>query len=161
MGQKDQLVTLFQYHFDTTQRLMDQAEKLSDGDYRDDQGIKWGSVHELLLHILATDHGYRGALETGKRPPPLEAEDFPDLPSLRQLLERERGSLGTYLENLTDADIEEVVHLSAGPDRTLSLPCWRIFNHLLFHGMQHQADIAARLTHFGQSPGDIDFIFYR
>ena len=140
---------------------MEQAEELSDEEYRDDLGIKWGSVHELLLHILATDHAYRVALETGERPPPLKAEDHPDLTSLRKLLMQEHSALNTHLQKLTEADIENIVHLSAGPDRTLSLPRWRFFNHLLFHGMQHQADIASRLTHFGQSPGDLDFIFYR
>ena len=161
MAQIGQFSTLFSYHFDTTERLMDQAEKLPEDQYRDDLGIKWGSVHELLLHILATDNGYRVALNTGQRPAPLEAENFPDLDALRRLLEEEREGMEVYLGGLSAGMIEEVVELRAGPDRTIALPRWRFLNHLLFHGMQHQADAAARLTRFGHSPGDLDFIFYR
>jgi len=32
--------------------------------------------------------------------------------------------------------------------------------HLILHGMQHHTEIAQLLTLKGQSPGDIDFIFY-
>jgi uncharacterized damage-inducible protein DinB len=160
MSQVEQFSTLFSYHFDTTERLMDQAGKLPDEQYRDDLGIKWGSVHELLLHILATDNGYRVALETGRRPAPLKAEKYPDLDALRGLLAEERAGMSTYLEALSDGMIEEAVELRAGPDRSIALPRWRFLNHMLFHGMQHQADIAARLTKFGHSPGDLDFIFY-
>lgn len=161
MSQKTQFATLFRYHFDTTERLMDQAGKLPEDDYREDLGIKWGSVHELLLHILATDQGYRVALETGHRPAPLKAEDYPGLTALRGLLEEEREGMTAYLQELTEPSIEETAELQAGPARTIALPRWHFLNHLLFHGMQHQADIAARLTRFGHSPGDLDFIFYR
>ena len=40
------------------------------------------------------------------------------------------------------------------------IPRWRILSHVVLHGMQHSAEIAELLTLKGQSPGDIDFIFY-
>lgn len=161
MSQNEQMLFLFQYHFDTISHLMNQARKLSPEEYRDDFGIKWGSIHELLFHILATDQGYRVALKTGQRPPPLRSEDFTDLDSLQVLLESEQSDWTTFLQELDDSQVEEVVEMRAGPERIFRFPRWIIFQHVLLHGMQHQADIAARLTEFGQSPGDLDLVFYR
>jgi uncharacterized damage-inducible protein DinB len=42
-----------------------------------------------------------------------------------------------------------------------TFPRWRVLQHLALHGMQHATEIAQLLTVKGQSPGDIDFIFYR
>ncbi len=140
---------------------MNQARKLSKEEYQDDFGIKWGSIHELLFHILATDQGYRVALITGRRPPPLRLEDFPDLESLLALQETESADWSDYLLDLESFQVEQEVELRAGPDRVFRFPRWTIFQHILLHGMQHQAEIAARLTEFGHSPGDLDLVFYR
>jgi uncharacterized damage-inducible protein DinB len=39
-------------------------------------------------------------------------------------------------------------------------PRWRVLQHLVLHGMQHHSELAQLLTAKGQSPGNIDFIFY-
>jgi uncharacterized damage-inducible protein DinB len=38
---------------------------------------------------------------------------------------------------------------------------WRILQHVILHGMQHASEIAKRLTEFGHSPGNIDFIYFQ
>ncbi|MCA9871854.1 MAG: hypothetical protein KC487_15925 [Anaerolineae bacterium] len=42
-----------------------------------------------------------------------------------------------------------------------TMPLWRVLQHLILHGMQHHTELAQLLTAEGQSPGDIDLLFYR
>lgn len=161
MPSEDQLRVLYDYHFHIIARLMDHAEELTENAYREDPGYGRGSVHDLLIHLLATDRSWRVALETGARSQPLDPDELPDLGSLRKLLAAERGSWERLLAELTEADIEAELQISAGPGRTMTAPRWRLRHHVLLHGLQHLAEIAQLLTGEGQSPGDLDFIYYR
>ena len=64
------------------------------------------------------------------------------------------------LAGLNEEQIGQDVELRAGPSRVFSFGRWKVLYHVLFHGMQHHAEIAEQLTRGGESPGDIDFIFY-
>lgn len=156
----DHLRHMYVYHFDTTVRLMDLAENLGEADYHQDPGYGRGSIHALVLHILNADRGWRIGLETGKRPQSLAAEDHADLASLREVLAAERVAWETMLAGLTAEQVDEDVEISAGPGYALSISRWKILHHVLFHGMQHHAEIAQCLSEKGQAVGDIDFFFY-
>jgi uncharacterized damage-inducible protein DinB len=56
-------------------------------------------------------------------------------------------------------DVVPIAPAAAGGESAI-LPRWRIFQHLVLHGMQHHTELAQLLTAKGQSPGDIDFVFY-
>src|SRR5262249_46688430 len=134
---------------------------LSESDYRNQPGYGHGSIHDLLFHLLRTDYGWRRGLETGSQQAPLREEDFPDLGSLRSGFEREQLAWEELLGRLSDAEIASDVTLARANGESAIIPRWRILQHLVLHGMQHHADLAQLLTARGQSPGDIDFIFFR
>jgi uncharacterized damage-inducible protein DinB len=62
---------------------------------------------------------------------------------------------------LSATEIEAEMSLTDRRGRLWEIPRWRILQHVALHGMQHHAELAQLLTAAGQSPGDIDFIFYR
>jgi uncharacterized damage-inducible protein DinB len=156
----DHLRYLYAYHFDTTVRLMDLAQNLGEADYNHDPGYGRGSIHALFLHILNADRGWRTGLETGKRPPSLALADHVDLASLREVLAAERGAWEKFLTGLTAQQVDKDAEMSAGSGYVRSFPRWKVLHHVLFHGMQHQAEIAQLLSEKGQKVGDIDFFFY-
>lgn len=129
-----QLKTLFAYHFDVVLRLLSSAAQLKDADYHERTGYGHGSVHELLFHLLVTDLRWRTGLETGQRMPVYHPQDSPD--------------------------IQENATITSSSGEVGSIPPWRILHHLVLHGMQHAAELAEILTRKGQSPGNIDFIFF-
>lgn len=151
---------LYDYHFDTLRRLLEDAQVLDEDAYQADPGYGRGSVHDLLLHILATDRSWRETLLTGQRPEPLDPERFGDVGRLMGLLAEEREAWEKVFDDLSDGQVGEPVELIGGPGRVMKVPRWWVLQHVVFHGMQHSAEIAQHLTERGQSPGDIDFIFY-
>lgn len=153
--------TLFNYHFATTARLMDQVAKLGDTAYRQHAGYGRGSIHDLLLHLLRTDCSWRRGLQIGEQEAGLNAEDFGDLATLREGVAQEAAAWQAYLTGLDDAQIEGAMEMTGLNGDVYTFVLWRILQHVLLHGMQHHAEIAALLSMHGHSPGDIDFLFYQ
>jgi uncharacterized damage-inducible protein DinB len=152
--------TLYAYQVHVTNRLLAGAARLTDDEYSEIPGYGHGSIHELFFHVLRTLVAWRTALETGTQPPGLDGEFFPDLASLREGFAREQGEWDRLLTQLSDDQIADMVVLTSRRGDRFPIARWRVLQHLLLHGMQHQTEIAALLTAKGQSPGDIDFIFY-
>ena len=161
MSSKSQFETLFAYHWQTSQRLIACAARLEEADYRHNPGYGHGSIHDLLFHVLSTDQGWRTALETGRQPPRPRPEDFPTLQSLQTGFEQEQLAWQALLDRLSEAEIEGEIELATLRGASMSFVRWRILQHLVLHGMQHHTELAQLLTAKGQSPGDIDFIFFR
>lgn len=156
-----QFQTLFAYHWHTTTRLLECAARLDEPVYREHPGYGHGSIHDLLFHLLRADGGWRVALETGRQLAPARAEDYPTLESLRAGFAQEQAAWQARLAGYRAEEIEGEVSLINRRGQQLTLPLWRILQHLILHGMQHHAEIAALLTAKGQSPGDLDFIFFQ
>ena len=157
MSAIDQLASLYAYHFDTTYRLIALAENLSATATHEPSRH---SIRDLFFHILGTDRSWRIGLATGRRPERLPRQAYPDLVALKRGFEQEHAAWSEFLAGLDEAQIGEVIELRAGPDRVFCFGRWQVLHHVLLHGMQHHAEIAAELTGQGLSPGNIDFIFY-
>jgi uncharacterized damage-inducible protein DinB len=160
MFSKTQFQSLYVYHWHTNQTLLTCAARLSEADYLAQPGYGHGSVHDLLFHTLSTLYGWRLALEAGHQPPPLKATDFPDLKTIRAGYKAEQLGWKMLIDSLSGEMIEGSVSLTTLGGRRVDFPRWRILQHLILHGMQHHTEVAHLLTAKGQSPGDIDFIFF-
>jgi uncharacterized damage-inducible protein DinB len=161
MSSKTQFQILFAYHWHTTERLLARAAQLSETECRDQPGYGRGSIHDLFFHLLRADQSWRIALETGKQSSSAQPEGYPTLESLRKGFEQEQSAWQTLLEKLSPEEIEGDISLINRRGESFTTPLWRILQHLMLHGMQHHAELAQLLTARGQSPGDIDFIFFK
>jgi uncharacterized damage-inducible protein DinB len=157
---KTQYQTLFDYHWHTISRLLVCAGQLNQGDYQEKPGYGHGSIHDLLFHLLRTDWSWRLALQTGKQVASIRPENYPTLESIQTGIDQEKAEWQALLDSLSEAEVEASLDLTNRRGDVFTLPRWRILQHLILHGMQHQAELAQLLTAKGQSPGDIDFIFY-
>jgi uncharacterized damage-inducible protein DinB len=139
---------------------MESARNLGEADYKRSPSYGRGSVHGLLFHVLRADQGWRLGLETGRQLSPLREEDFPDLKSLQTGFEDEQGAWQALLDRLAAEDIGGNIELTTWRGDVVTFARWRILQHVVLHGMQHHSELAQLLTAKGQSPGNIDFIFF-
>jgi uncharacterized damage-inducible protein DinB len=160
MSQKTHFQNLFAYHNHTTRRLLESAAHLDTKVYHREGEYGHGSIHDLLFHLLRADQGWRIGLETLKQQTGLSAEDYASLEALSQAFEEEQLAWETYLETLSEADIESELTLIDRRGNPRTFAHWRVLQHLILHGMQHHSEIAQLLTLQGQPPGNLDFIFY-
>jgi uncharacterized damage-inducible protein DinB len=156
---KTQIQTLFAYHWHTTAHLIACAARLDAADYTDDAGQ--GSIHSILFHLLRTDQSWRKGLESGRQLAGANPEDYPDLAAIQRGFEEEQQAWGAHIAGLSEAEIAGDRQLTDWRGESSSIAYWRVFQHLILHGMQHHAEIAQLLTEKGHSPGNIDFLFFR
>lgn len=161
MSDRKRYQTLFAYHWHVTGRLMDSAAALGAADYLANPGYGHGSVHGLLFHLLQTNRSWRVALLSGRQQSGIDPADFPDLASVRAGFEEEQAAWADLLAGYSDDDIAAEVELINWRGDAFTFSRWRVLQHLILHGMQHQSELAAVLTAKGQSPGNLDFIFFQ
>lgn len=161
MFSKTQFNTLFAYHWHTTQQLLNKAKNLGEANLYNNPGYAHGSIFDLFFHLLQTDISWRKGLESGKQQAGVEKEAYPDLAALQAGFEEEAAAWQALLNGYSAATIEGNINLINWRGDQMTFPLWHVLQHVVFHGMQHHAEIAQLLTNKGQSPGNIDFLFYQ
>jgi uncharacterized damage-inducible protein DinB len=112
-----------------------------------------------LVHILDVEWSWR---ERARGAPQevweveLREEDFPDIASLAARWQEESAIMREYLDELDDDALQRPVLLGDGK----AIPLWQILLHAINHGLLARVEAAVLLTHYGHSPGDLDYLDY-
>lgn len=160
MFAETQFQTLFAYHWHVNGRLLACARQLPSTDYHTHPGYGHHSVHGLFIHIIRAMHAWDVALKTGQQPPLLDPETMPDLTAVEAAFAEAKKEWDIFVGALTSEAIEGNISVTTLQGYTIAVPLWRVLQHMVLHGMQHHTELAQLLTAKGQSPGDIDFIFF-
>lgn len=158
---KTMLTTMFDYNAATNARILACAAKVSEAQLDAPEEYSRGGIRGTLWHTLIVEYGWRNrcqGVDTRQQPPPVE----PTAPvaAFQQFQREESERAHAYLAGLSVEDLAEPITLKQrdGTERTLAR--WQILVHFLYHSAQHRSELAALLTRYGQSPGDIDFLFF-
>lgn len=113
----------------------------------------WGNLLGILVHILDAEYGWRSVLQSQSSDEILQPDNFANLAALRSRWEAERSAWVTYVSSLSAESLDQ--NFGADPENQLSF--WQTLLHVVTHGVHHRGEVAAILTGFGQSPGELDF----
>ena len=91
----------------------------------------------------------------------MELSDYPGLVEIRLRWQTEEQEMLQFLESVSEEQIESTIQVTDWKGRTFPFQMSKLLMHMLMHGMQHRSEAAALLTNYGQSPGDLDLLFYR
>jgi uncharacterized damage-inducible protein DinB len=159
------LQSLYEYNRWATGRILDHAAALTPEQLVERDDMPHGSVRDALVHILDVQWGWlswcdgsASAEEAYERS--IDPEEYRDVGSIREKWEEVERQTGAFLSSLTDQDLSRVLTSSTPAGDSFSIPTVHVLHHLITHAMQHRSEIAVRLTRFGHSPGDLDYIFF-
>ncbi len=151
---------MFEYNYWCNQLIMDTAENLSDEQFDQQTQFPINTLKETLVHTMSAERIYRMRL-AGENPSGVEKEEFDSLTAIRDFWATEEKQMLTYLDGLDDAVAGESFNYTvASTGKEYERVRADIFTQLLYHGMQHRAEMAQMLTEFGHSPGNIDYLIY-
>ena len=150
---------LYEYNCWMNDRILETAARVTPEQFVAPTDLTPRNLRGNLVHILDTEWGWR---ERARGAPKevweveLREEDFPDVASLAARWRKETAIMREYLADLDDADLERPLQLR--DDK--SVPLWQILLHAINHGSQARVEAAVLLTHYGHSPGDLDYLDY-
>ncbi len=157
---KTMLTPLFDYNADRNDRMLSLAANLSDDQLDAPTGYSMGSLRRTLWHIVIVEYGWRSRCQgIDARALPQPVEPTSSVEALREFAAEEATRAQAYLAEMSEDDLMTPFTARRG-DQTFQLIPWQVLAHICHHSAQHRSEAAELLTRYGQSPGDIDFIFY-
>lgn len=158
---QEQILNLFDYNYWANHRVLNAAAKVTTEQFVAPAGLSHGSLRGALVHVLSSEVLWRLRCQDGISPPTMLVETgFPTLDSLRELWNEEEQAMRAYLNTLTDADFESRVRYQTTKRVAYDNRLWKVLLHVVIHGTQFRSKAAVALTRYGQSPGDLDMIFF-
>ncbi len=151
------VLTLFDYVYWGTHRLLDAAEELSPEEFRATSGATSRDLRATLVHELDVEWSWRLRLQDrlDEDEEDLRPEHYPDVATLREHWIRDEAEMRGWLGTLTDDQLAADADAAAVNMRR---PLWQYLMHIVVHAAQQQADAATLLTAAGHSPGEIGFL---
>jgi uncharacterized damage-inducible protein DinB len=148
-----------------TRHVLDTAANLTSEQLNQSGTAGHGTVLDTLLHLMETHKGWLSwwdgslsAMESyGLK---LDRAAHPDVTALLATWTLIEQQTERFVAGLTDADTEQVYSFDLPDGRTWSMTLWGMMLHVINHGTQHRSEVAAMLTAFGHSPGDLDLLYF-
>lgn len=154
MSYTTQLQSLAAYNRWANDKLIATADALPD-DALGTEAADGRSIRDTLAHAVGTQLWWLGNW-TGLQPPKYEQTRT----GLKQAFADSHARIDALVIATDDADWERVVDFSFPGAPQLHLPKWQTFAQVMYHGIQHRAQLAEALTRLGNSPGDMDYILW-
>ena len=151
--QADEIRWLFAYDRWATLRVLTVLDGLDPNVWTRKDAVGDRGLGAILVHHLGASMRWRIAFETqgDGQGPELEKEPLPTIDELRARWEAEWAAVDAWLPTVTDGFIGRAFD---------GVPVWQMLVHVVNHGTQHRAEVAALLTAVGRSPGELDLVNY-
>lgn len=157
---KQDILTLYGYNQWANAKILDSAAKVTQEQYLADASFPHGGLRGTLVHTLSAEWIWRKRWEGTSPTTLLKPEDFPTFESLRARWADEERNLMRFVDGLTDEELNEPFEYTSTRGTPYKQILWHAMAHVVNHGTQHRSEAAAMLTNYGESPGDIDMIYF-
>jgi uncharacterized damage-inducible protein DinB len=158
---KSEIQTLFDYNYWANGRVLQSASNLTPALFQAPYKLSHGSLRGALVHILGTEIVWRLRCQAGISMSALPAEgEFLTLATLQQRGAEEEQLMRSYLSSLIDEDLNKTIKYKTTKGMPQENLLWQLLVHVVNHGTQFRSDAAVAETDYGQSPGNLDFIYY-
>jgi uncharacterized damage-inducible protein DinB len=153
---------LFQYNLWADLRTLDACSSLSGEQFTRNLGSSFGSVRDTLAHLYGAEWIWNERIQ-GRSPTALiPGTTFPDLNSVRAKLEEMDRYYIDFVSNLSQQDLDRVIHYNGFNGDAFSNPLWQILHQLTNHASYHRGQVVTLLRQLGVKPVSTDLIrFYR
>ena len=158
----EMLKTQFAYNAWANERIIDKVALVSLEQFNEPSVIGDRSLRQILFHMVQVERVWRLLAQDGQVEPSQlpSSESLPSAETMLAIQKQEQQHMDAYLSDLEEADLAAQLTIKRWDGVEIDMIRWHMLSHLLMHSMQHRSEAAVLLTQYGQSPGDIDFLFF-
>ncbi|MBL8100187.1 MAG: DinB family protein [Anaerolineales bacterium] len=157
---KTNIQTLFKYNQWANAKIFFAASNLTVEQFLASDTFPHGGIRGTLTHALFAEWIWRNRWEGESPTTRFKPEDFPTFESLQTRWLEEEKELMKFVDGVADEKLNSVFHYKSTNGVKFENILWESMVHVVNHGTQHRTEVAAMLTDFGHSPGDIDMILF-
>ncbi|MBN1286346.1 MAG: DinB family protein [Anaerolineae bacterium] len=153
------LLALYTYNAYANKLVLDTAAQLTADELVGESSPSHGSVHRLLVHMLACEAYFLTCCQGRLLPfDPGQISTLDDIRRHWQALEQEQQS---FIASLGADDLARMVHVDFGGGRpTLDLPAWQLLMQAFLHSTHHRGELSIVLTGLGYPLPTLDIILH-
>jgi uncharacterized damage-inducible protein DinB len=158
----EEMRQLYDYNAWANQRALSGAEKLTVEQFTQPLGSSFSSARDTLAHICGAEWIWLERFR-GHSPSALpSAEQFRDLPSLREHWLQQEQALLAFVGGLAQSDLDRELEYKTLKFGTYRNPLWQSMLHVVNHGTYHRGQVTTMLRQLGAEPLLMDLMhFYR
>lgn len=142
-----------------SQRLLEEANKLSADELTHDFKTADKSVLETLVHVFAADRIWLARVQGTTRASFIDPQDR-DLAVLNKEWPALQQSWKHYTAPLSDQDVLKVIDYKDTKGNPYQQKVWQILLHLVNHGTHHRGQVSGFLRAMGHTPPVLDLMAY-
>jgi uncharacterized damage-inducible protein DinB len=158
---RDGVRTLYDYNYWANARVLAAASRVNPEQLTGPARLSHGSLLGTLAHILGTELTWRLRCQEGISPSTLPtSSEFPTLDIVQARWSEEERKMRGYLASLSDEALNATVQYRTTKGIPFENVLWHLLLHVVNHGTQFRAEAGVALTGYGQSPGDLDMLFF-
>lgn len=152
----------FEYNYWANGRIFEKAALVSTSDLSSASVVEGRSLQQILAHMVRVEKVWRLLAKDGKVDPaqlPSE-EQLSTVEAITRFSEQEQQEMGDFLSSLSEDELAQDLLITRWDGVEVNMTRWHMLVHLAMHSMQHRSEAAVLLTQYGQSPGNLDFLFF-
>jgi uncharacterized damage-inducible protein DinB len=152
---------LFDYNYWAHERVWTCVMQLSDEQFGRDHDYSSGSVHKQVVHTMGVEWVWLQRVH-GISPEAVPKRYlFPTRESIRTNWDQVEIDWYTYIDGLTDAQLDEPVSYNyIGDTEVHTTPLWELLMQVINHGTDHRAQTLALIHQLGGATVEQDIAIY-
>ncbi|MHA2142189.1 MAG: DinB family protein [Candidatus Thorarchaeota archaeon] len=147
---------LFEHNFAVREPIIESVRQLSSEDFTRDHGVGWGSVRDILVHLVNTEKYWMSVLKDDEMEQ-LDSSDYSDIGSIAHVWIEAEKETREYLMTLENDHLHHVKRVR-WPDATISFTVKKALVHLATHEVHHRGLIVGLIRKMGHTPPVVDML---
>ena len=159
---KDYLRLFYAYNVWANHRVLDTCAALTASQLAAGEGSSTAqpSIRDTLVHTMGAQAVWLARWQGVAGVTLPSPGDFPALADIRRHWDDVEARTHGYVAAIDEDTLRETLRYLNRRGQPFEYPRWQTMVHLVNHGTQHRAEVAALLTALHHSPGDLDLLVY-